>query len=68
MNYPFYKHKDIRALYFSIIFFASLFLSSVIGNWFKIRLLSELALVLLTITLVGHEIIIVLLDKKRGRK
>ena len=67
MNYPFYKHKDIRALYFSIIFFVSLFLSSVFTSWFKVRLISELALVLLTITLIGHEIIIVLLDKRRRK-
>ena len=68
MNYPFYKHKDIKRLYLAISVFAGLFIGSLIFNLFKIRLISELALVLLIITLVGHEIIIVLLDKKGGRK
>ena len=68
MNYPFFKHKDIRILYWSITSFIILFISSLIFNLFKLRLLSQTALVLLTILLIGHEIIIVLLDKPTRRR
>ncbi len=68
MKFPFYKHSDVKILYifiglFTIGFLASLFYMFIQGIIFSITGLFSLLIVL-----IGHEIIIILLDIKNKIK
>jgi len=65
MKYPFYKHRDILTLY---IFIGLFLIGAVISLFYKFMegfILSVMGFFALLIVLIGHEIIIVLLDIKK---
>ena len=65
MKYPFYKHLDIKILYIFIGLFVIGFLVSLFYLFVKGLILSIVGLFSLLILLIGHEIIIILLDIKK---
>jgi len=68
MKYPFYKHHDIKILYIFIGFFIIGFLISLFYFFTKGLVLSIVGLFALLIVLIGHEIIIILLEIKNKLK
>ena len=65
MKYPFYKHLDIKILYIFIGLFVIGFLVSLFYSFMQGFIISVIGLFALLIILMGHEIIIVLLDIKK---
>lgn len=65
MRYPFYKHHDIITMYIFIGLFAISFLVSLFYQFLQGFIISAVGLFALLIILIGHEIIIILLDIKR---
>jgi hypothetical protein len=65
MKYPFYKHHDIKILYIFIALFAVGFTVSLFYKFMQGFILSVIGFFALLIVLIGHEIIIVLLDIKK---
>ncbi len=68
MKYPFYKHPDIKILYFFILLAVTGFLVSLFYMFIQGIILSAVLLFSLLIILIGHEIVIVLLDIKNKLK
>lgn len=68
MKYPFYKHHDIKALYIFIGLFVIGFLVSLFYSFMQGLILSIVGLFALLIILIGHEIIIILLEIKKKMK
>jgi hypothetical protein len=65
MRYPFYRHSDIIILYLFIGIFAIGILASLIYQVAEGFAISAVGFFALLIVLIGHEIIIVLLDIKK---
>ena len=64
MKYPFYKHQDIKVLYWTIGIFGFFFLSAWCFEWSLLELVFlGIVLICLTIALIGHEIMIILFEK-----
>ncbi len=68
MKYPFYKHTDIKILYIFIGFFAVGAIVSLFYKFMQGFIISVIGFFALLIVLIGHEIIIVLLDIKKKIK
>ncbi len=62
MKYPFYKHFDIKILYIFIGIFVTGFLISLFYMFIQGIILSIVGLFSLLIILIGHEIVITLLE------
>jgi len=65
MKYPFYKHHDIKILYVFIGLFALGFLVSLFYQFMQGFIISVIGFFALLIVLIGHEILIVLLEIKK---
>jgi len=65
MRYPFYKHHDIKILYIFMGIFAIGFLISLFYHFPEGFIISAMGFFALLIVLIGHEIIIVLLEIKK---
>ena len=66
MRYPFYRHADVAILYAFIGLFAFSFLVSLFYHFPEGFIVSAVGFFALLIILIGHEIIIVLLDIKNS--
>lgn len=66
MKYPFYKHKDILTLYIFIGIFVVGLITSLFLQFFIGFALSGVGLFALLIVLIGHEIMIILLEIKNS--
>lgn len=66
MKYPFYKHFDIKMMYIFMGIFLAGFLISLFLQFPQGFIISAFGFFTLLIVLIGHEIIIILLDIKKA--
>jgi len=62
MKYPFYKHKDIQILYVCMVVFGVLLVMNIFLGFKSAYILSTIGFFFCLILLIGHEILIVLME------
>lgn len=71
MHYPFYRHADIKILYIFIGIFTCAFFTGLaflhVDIWTRIIVSSAVGIFALLIVLIGHELMILMLDRPRKR-